>query len=247
MATASSQALHLRLPPPGGEGWAGGRSWYTLHHPSLTLPLKGRGPEVAERRGLTLIELLLAMALLVTIAGLAAPIVTNSFSSVRLRRAGDQVLTAWSKARARAVENGAVIQFRYQPETGAYRIEPWIDVSKEESDPTNLQTASATEPSAETSDADDAEQTLPEAITFHSGRISAYDPVEGTRRVDSLKSSGDDLSTPLLFFPNGTTSSASIGLVNDRGQYLQLTLRGLTGVGRASPILSQEEYADAAR
>jgi hypothetical protein len=46
--TPCDGAVRTIFPPapyPGGEGWGGGRSWYTLHHPSLTLPLKGRGPE----------------------------------------------------------------------------------------------------------------------------------------------------------------------------------------------------------
>ena len=34
------------LPPPGGEGWGGGQTPGTrFQHPSLTLPVEGRGPE----------------------------------------------------------------------------------------------------------------------------------------------------------------------------------------------------------
>src|SRR5687768_6658103 len=97
----------FRLPPPGGEGWGGGRTWYTLSQPSL----KGRGPdrpkyEPNSRRGLTLIELLLVLVLLVVMGSLVMPVFTGGFASVRLRRAGDQVMTRWANARARAVESG---------------------------------------------------------------------------------------------------------------------------------------------
>ncbi|BBO33136.1 hypothetical protein PLANPX_2748 [Lacipirellula parvula] len=38
--------LVVWLPPPGGEGWGGGKNPGTrISHPSLTLPFKGRGPE----------------------------------------------------------------------------------------------------------------------------------------------------------------------------------------------------------
>jgi hypothetical protein len=36
-------------------------------------------------------------------------------------------------------------------------------------------------------------------------------------------------------------------LANDRNQFLRLTLRGLTGVGRATDILSREEVQRADR
>src|SRR5215208_6937487 len=58
------------------------------------------------RRGMTLVELLVVLALLVVIGSIVVPVFTGSFASVRLRRAGDQVLTRWSQARARAIESG---------------------------------------------------------------------------------------------------------------------------------------------
>ena len=43
------RCMILRLPPPCGEGWGGGRSRaHGVTHPSLTLPIKGRGPEVLD-------------------------------------------------------------------------------------------------------------------------------------------------------------------------------------------------------
>ena len=55
------------------------------------------------------------------------------------------------------------------------------------------------------------------------------------RRVDPLQASSRAAwSTPILFFPDGTASQATVVLQNDRSQYVRLTIRGLTGVARAS-------------
>jgi hypothetical protein len=179
---------------------------------------------------------------------------TGSFASVRLRRAGDQVLTRWSQARARAIETGEAYQFRFTPETGAYRVEPWMNLVEEgvsgSRSPSSASTASDSSASSSTANDDSAavqSRSLPEKITFQSGQLAMEDVVSRERQVASMQSVGDELSTPILFFPDGTTSEASVVLANDRNQFVRLSLRGLTGVGRATEILSREELQKADR
>jgi prepilin-type N-terminal cleavage/methylation domain-containing protein len=204
-------------------------------------------------RGMTLIELLVVLALLVLIGSIVVPVFTGTFSSVRLRRAGDQVLTRWSRARARAIDSGNVFQFTYTPESGAYQIGPWsgMTVGGEGASRT-ARTAMASEPvTTEAASADEAaagqSAALPDKIVFHSGEIGVEDVTTGERQAASLEQQGDSASTAILFFPDGTTSQASVVLSNDRNQFVRLTLRGLTGVGRATEILSQEELQRAQR
>jgi hypothetical protein len=83
--------------------------------------------------------------------------------------------------------------------------------------------------------------TLPDTIKFQSGQIAVDDALTAERQVASMQAQGSDVSTPILFFPDGTTSQASVVLANDRNQFIRLTLRSLTGVGRTTEILSQEE------
>jgi len=264
-------ARMFRLPPPCGEGWGGGRGWYTLHHPSLFLPIKGRGPECKDSRaaidptslsarwcrgGMTLIELLLVLALLVVIGSMVVPVFTGSFASVRLRRAGDQVLTRWAAARARAIETGEVMQFRFTPETGTYQVEPWAGVIGDEPDgaravsSSSYATADIPDPTSTAAKDDESQENgkaLPEQIIFHRGDMAMEDPLTGERRVGSMQSAADSQSTPILFFPDGTTSEASVVLANDRQQYIRLTLRALTGVGRVSEVLALDELQRAQR
>jgi Tfp pilus assembly protein FimT len=201
---------------------------------------------------MTLIELLLVLALLTVIGSMVVPIFTGSFSSIRLRRAGDKVLTSWSAARARAIEKGEVMQFSFTPESGSYQIEPWAGVVAEDAvggpTPGSAGYAMATEPAvsvestAAGSDAAEADgKSLPEQIVFHRGDMLVEDALTGERAVASMQSASEAQSTAILFFPDGTSSDASVVIANDRQQYVRLTLRGLTGVGRASNLLTRDE------
>src|SRR5436853_7058047 len=82
-------------------------------------------------RGVTLMELLLVLVLLVVAGSLTIPAITGAFSSVRLRRAGDAIVARFAEARAQAIETGLPYQFRFTPETGKYRLEPWAAAGRQ--------------------------------------------------------------------------------------------------------------------
>lgn len=211
---------------------------------------------------MTLIEILVVLALLVVIGGLVIPVFEGSIASVRLRRAGDQVVTGWSRARAEAIESGQPYQFRFTPETGTFVVEPWNGLLGEQgtaaattsttgttsatTTSTATSTASSTTDSAATSSTV-TNTALPDEIVIQSGELAVEDFQSGERSVASLQDAAESLSTPILFFPDGTASEASILLTNGKKQFVRVTLRGLTGVGRASEVLSQEELQRADR
>jgi Tfp pilus assembly protein FimT len=206
--------------------------------------------------GMTLIEILVVLALLVVIGGLVVPVFAGSIASVRLRRAGDQVLTGWSRARAEAIESGQPYQFRFSPETGKFVIEPWAGLLGSESNAANRSTpapgaangtTTTTTTAAAASPSFVSNVELPEEIIFQRGELAVDDFQSGERSVAALQDAGESLSTPILFFPDGTASDASILLANGKKQFVRVTLRGLTGVGRASEVLTQEELQRADR
>lgn len=230
---------------------------------------------------MTLVELLLVLVLLVVIGGLAAPTLTGSFASTRLRWAADEVVGAWTKARRLAIESGVVYQFRFQPDDNVYRVEPFTALdaaqlsgggvtSTAASAAASSQTAAnaavpgssayggasttassspgATSPNAtaqnepiEQQEAED--QDLPDEVVFEDGQFVSADPLRSDGQVEQLNLRGQDWTRPILFYPDGTTSNASIVLKNSRDQFIRVTLRGLTGVGRASSVISKEDAA----
>lgn len=224
------------------------------------------------RAGLTLVELVLVISLLVIATALTAPAMHNAFASVRLQRAGDQVLAAWARARAEAIETGAVWQCRFRPETNVLCIEPWSAVDAASSAPTTAgrrtstpsasaarnptsgsatssrtagtSAAGETRSTTATSGADDAlgvERQLGEGLKCYRGERGVDDPLRPDVASESLASSGGEWSEAILFFPDGSTSDAALTLALEDRLFLRLHLRGLTGVARASAVLTRAE------
>ncbi|MDR1141989.1 MAG: prepilin-type N-terminal cleavage/methylation domain-containing protein [Planctomycetaceae bacterium] len=70
------------------------------------------------------------------------------------------------------------------------------------------------------------------------------------RLGETTGSNGKLWSTPIFFYPDGTTSTAAVLLKNNRGHCIEVRLRGLTGIAKLTEINSAENYSgelDAAR
>lgn len=197
-----------------------------------------RREATTRRGGMTLTELLLVLVLLVVVGSMAMPLLEGGFASIRLRRGKDQILAAWTEARIQAVQTGETHEFLFQPETGLYRVEPWqpgvepgtvsLDVAPIETD--------ATKPLWLPYEAQ-----LPDDILFVEGDSLTVVDVN-QRTVETLnQGSSSAWAAPILFYPDGTTSSASLLLQNERQLYQRITLRALTGVARASEVLTRDE------
>jgi len=172
------------------------------------------------------------LALLSIIAGMATPSIGRSFASVKLRRAADEVLGAWTGARTAAIRTGEVQQFLFEADGSTYRVGKWSPTDD----------AAAQSPVSQGSG-------LNKEIVFSTGQVieepTAGD-ASGERQVVSLKQRGKETwSQPVLFFPDGTTSEATVALKNSNNRYVRIRLRGLTGVGRKSEVMSQSEWDDA--
>ncbi len=193
-----------------------------------------------DRRAMTLFEILLVLVLLVVVSSLAAPLFDGGFATVRLRRGTDQVLAAWTEARVQSIQTGRTHQFLFQPKSGNYRVEPWqvLQESGLDADPTLV----ATDPNGSAlAEWEPYEAELPEDIEFAEGDSLTLDAAN-ERTVETLnEGSLTAWSAPILFFPDGSTSAASLLLKNERRLFQRVTLRSLTGVARVSDVLTQDE------
>ena len=205
------------------------------------------------RPAFTLLELLLVLALLVVLAGLAMPMFAGSFTSLKLRRATDQVLAVWIQARTAAIESGQLHQFRFQTDSGDYLVEPWprdeqFSVTPAaENDPLHegLQNIRREDGALLVRDR------LPKGIVLKRGERAIRGSAQGepsTSEVESLAAGttttglyGIGWSAPILFYPDGTTNDVSLLLSNGQRQYQRATLRSLTGTGHSSKIIPASE------
>ncbi len=196
--------------------------------------------DATHRPGMTLFEILLVLVLLVIVSSLAVPLFEGSFATVRLRRGSDQLLAAWSDARVQAVQTGRTYEFLFQSESSLYRVQPWQvqQISDAVTDPTAVAPVAADSTQAVLLT---YEAKLPEEIMFAEGDAITL-TAANERTVETLNQSGESVwSAPILFFPDGSTSSASVLLRNERRLFQRITLRALTGVGRVSDVLTEDE------
>jgi len=220
------------------------------------------------RTGFTLMEILLVLALLVAIAAISLPALNGPMENHRLRMAGDMVRVEWSHARNKAMESGRTYVFKYQPELGNFKIEPWyLDDDYLESsnvlqagganggvagvnaalasarngnsaDP--LSSAGAT-PTSTTATSTVEIGELPEKVQFV-GSETEMDERSAYLAVTSTPQ-GDEVlwSDPIFFYPDGTSSTVRLLIRNSRARYLIVSIRGLTGVVQVSDLLNVEE------
>jgi prepilin-type N-terminal cleavage/methylation domain-containing protein len=193
--------------------------------------------------GFTMLELLLVMALIVTISAMVMPNIGQTLASHRLRAAGQQVRTAWGKARVRAMDNGRTFAFRHEPSGNRYVVEPWLqqDDYLESSDLT-MNGAPMAGVGTETSRVIvPIVENLPESIKF-----VVSESVEDSRAFvasqlgSSVMQTDEQWSAPIFFYPDGTTSTSRVQLTNTRNGAIEVTMRGLTGVVAVKEIFLDE-------
>lgn len=204
------------------------------------------------RRAFTLLELLLVLAILVTIGAIAAPMLDRAFERQKLRGAAEQVRMAWEDAKLKALKTGQAQVFQCQLDTGTYTIQPLIlhdDVNNVGSGATLITGGVAVQTSNTTfglaTDAADKSQfgsmQLDESVTFMTCQVAT------DSRTYSLAMSGSGGLTAasvgkiVVFYPDGTTSTAETLLRNQRGEVTGVQIRGLTGHSKILGLGSVEE------
>lgn len=202
--------------------------------------------------GFTIVELLLALAILVTLAALAVPSFTGLLADRRVLRAGDQVRIEFMQARLAAMRGGRTYMVQLSTETHQLRVLPWVDANDmtEALDQTGGSSALLTGGNAMVAamqDVDVAAQTreveLPQGVT-----IAAVN-VQSSQRSFMIESQVQADATavgwgqPILFYPDGTTSTAAITVAHEGVGQVIVLLRGLTGEATVTDVLPPADTA----
>jgi Tfp pilus assembly protein FimT len=173
------------------------------------------------RRGLTLFELLLVLAVLVLVGAVVTPSLTSMYGSFKVTGAADAVRSAWARARAHAINDGRSYRFGIVPGTGNFRIAPdsgefWAGSGKSSSNDT-----SATPPLV-------VEDTVPNGVLLSAPDISGGAGAGGGQGPVGLESS--QYVAVVVFRADGTArDDTKVVIGTGRGRTLVLKLRSLTG------------------
>jgi Tfp pilus assembly protein FimT len=187
-------------------------------------------PRLRRSRGLTLVEICLVLALLVVIGGIAVPAMEGAFSRAALKGGADIVRSAWSKGRLAAMRSGQSYVFRCEPKAARFQLVALDQLGLPESE-----SIQSDDPDAQHDAADLLrlrENRLPDGVIFADAQVSSSNQLTATLG----STGGGSWSSPILFRPDGTTSDASVLLVNASGMTIRVTLRGLTGISNASEV-----------
>lgn len=176
------------------------------------------------RRGMTLIELILVLAIMVVVASLAVPAIQRTIQSQAIRNAADRIRVAMGKARVQAIRQGEVQALFYFQNGGWFDVAPLAEFQQVAS------RRNAREASQDTGGASDLEDDLlPDDIVFIAGERE-NDSRSAAALENATGASGMEM---ILFYPDGTSQDATVTIQNDVGDQWIVELRGLTGLARS--------------
>jgi prepilin-type N-terminal cleavage/methylation domain-containing protein len=189
------------------------------------------------RLGFTMMELMLVLAIIVTVSAMSWPMLERPLATHRLRSAADDVRAEWCQARVEAMRSGQTYAFRCATDGDRYSIAP--EDSPEGSSLSSGESNAAMFNSSDEDLAACAEKTLPPGVRFVTTEMIEEDPADDLEPDSALAEGGTTI--PILFYPDGTTSDARVRLGNDRGSGLDLMIRGLTGTVLVGDVVVIEE------
>lgn len=191
------------------------------------------------QRGMTLLELLLVLAIIVVVGALAAPMLRGPLENQRLRKSADLIRAEWNRARVRAMKSGRIQVFRSISESGEYSLQAWV-ADSDDLESTNDSNRFGTPVSSSGSNPTLDTRSLPEGLVFVGGDASI--DRRGAEVQNSFAPTESTQARPVLFYPDGTTSTARLVISNEkRNYYVVLSLRGLTGIAQASDLVTARE------
>ena len=191
-----------------------------------------------DRHGMTLFELLVALAILIVLLGMTYPSLRQLVQDNQLVSASENLRSALVQARVRAIENGVTYEFRFEPFGQRFVILPadsGLAQAGTESAPTGATPTTSNEFWK-------VSGLLPEQLHLQA---------EGGGNVDSQTLPGDffiglddaaelgqvSWSSPLQFLPDGSTTDEVIEVFDtDREYFIGLQIRGLTGAVALSTV-----------
>ena len=182
-----------------------------------------------------MLELLLAIAILAAISAVVIPQIGWVLGDRRLVRAADQMRIEMIQLRVDAMRGGRIMMIEGMLETGNLRVRPYQSLtdSVEALDQTGSQSSLLTGADQATFTTMATDQVKEELIELPEDIVvQAVAVVSAARAMEIEQQALSDSAgygQPILFYPDGTTSTAAIALAHPVHGKITVRLRGITG------------------
>lgn len=204
-------------------------------------------------RGFTLLELLIALAILMAIVGLTWPAVGRYLGEQPIKNAAEMSRRQLGSVRHKSQMTGLIYQFRYEPGGQRFVVLPF-ELDPQQVTPSENGSSATVTTGTTTSAAllEVVSGTLDPTCRFASstdasGMFAASNITTAatTERIPeallALLPNGSELasvswSPPMLFYPDGTADDGALSILDEDQRTISLSLRGLTGTVTVGPM-----------
>lgn len=212
----------------------------------------------SRRNAFTLFEVILVLIILVVLGAIAFPTLDSMIYGRRLLQSTERLQNELHEARVEAMRTGQVQVFRAMINGNSYSIGPWLS-GNEDSD------ASAGATVMNAGGLVKTDRVAGGTVGLSSGQLGGdakqlagdvqflgIETLVDARNALELQKTGEvppiggvgtavsgGISSPLLIYPDGSSTTAQIVLADSRGRRMALQLRGVTGKSasvRLSPV-----------
>ncbi len=204
------------------------------------------------RSALTLLEVVLVLAIMIAIGAVVTPRLQKSLARQRVKNSGELIRAMFNEARVNAMKSGKVQMFRCELETPRFTVMVWEtadDGSTRDAvvagDPTTTAAAfTPIETSGKTSSG--KSKSLPSGVRFvmseslSSKRSAALEDemFGGSPMQDEVQ------STPILFYPDGSSSHSQVIVADEKDNAVTVKLRGITGLATIGDVKTLSDLMD---
>lgn len=163
--------------------------------------------------GYTLLEVVLALALVVVLTAVLWPTLSAITRGAALDRAADQMRAELTRVRLRAMEEGRPFQMTLVTDSGQFQVGEASTAVANDNSPMSNRAGSG----ANTNSANSESLTLDENVKF--------------RAIATQAPGGANTSGPVIltFRPDGTTDDVEFEIVDADGAFARVRVRGITG------------------
>ena len=196
------------------------------------------GPVLQRRRsGFTLFEMMIVLAILVTITAMAAPDMMERVRSGRVQEAAENVRDVLAAARTYAIDTGVDYHFRF--EVGGNNV---VAIPAEQ----NASIGNSYDSDSETAEFLYRSGELPKTIFLRSsfGETSGSETLK-SQAFGNLENAGDlaskTWSMPILFRFDGSAEDKTFRVMDEEQRSCDVSVRGLTGAISTSGVFIMEE------